>query len=153
MSVLKKNKRPTRPRRRGRDKVSPGLGLYVLDDAGEPVREPDTIKWGRWLEAAHKEGRKHLGDDTVGPYRVSTVFLGLDYDLGGPGPPVLWETMIFGLPEKETFLGRRFHKELGQQRYASKADALAGHARAVKYAASLPQPLSASDDSAPSVSQ
>lgn len=120
------------------------IGTYILDDAGEPVRERDTIVWGKWFEAAIKEGRKHIGDDTVGPYRVSTIFLGVDYDLGGPGPPVLWETMIFGLPEKRTFLGRRLRKDLGQERYSSRADALAGHARAVKYAASLPQPLSAS---------
>lgn len=141
MSVLKKNKRPMRPRRRKVD-----LGLYVLDDAGEPVREPDTLKWGRWLEAAHKEGRRHLADDTAGPYRISTVFLGCDHSFGGSGPPVLWETMIFGVPKKTELFGgkrHRFRKDLWEQRYCSRADALAGHARAVKYAESLPAPVSA----------
>lgn len=154
MSVLKKNKRPTRPRRRGLARGN-NIGTYVLDDAGEPVREPDLITWVVWFETATKEGRKHIADDTVGPYRVSTVFLGLDHRFGGEGPPVLWETMIFGVPETFVFLGkrRRYRKELGQQRYRSKAEALAGHARAVKYAESLPQPVSAPDSVDPTPSE
>lgn len=117
------------------------LGLYVLNDAGEPVPEPDTLVWSKWLAAATVEGRRHIGDDTVGPYRVSTVFLGLDHSYG-EGPPVLWETMIFGMPQKIS--GKLYRKELFQKRYCSKAGALAGHARAVKYAESLPQPVAVS---------
>ena len=105
-------------------------GLYILNDAGDPVPEPDTITWGNWLEAAMREGRKHVGIDTIGPYRVSTVFLALDHNFGD-GPPILWETMIFGICGKECFC----------ERYSSKAEALAGHARAVKYAESLPAPI------------
>lgn len=33
-----------------------------------------------------------------GLVRVSTVFLGIDHRFGGDGPPVLFETMIFGGP-------------------------------------------------------
>lgn len=121
MSVLKDNK----------------VGTYILDDAGEPVRERDTIAWGAWLEAAFKDGRKHVGHDTVGPYYISTVFLGVDYAFG-EGPPVLWETMIFGVADVG-FHGKRYRKELYCERYSSKADALAGHARAVKHAESWPR--------------
>jgi len=48
---------------------------------------------------------------------VSTVFLGLDHRFTADGPPVLWESMIFGGPHSGE-----------QRRYTSKADALAGHA-------------------------
>jgi hypothetical protein len=47
--------------------------------------------------------------------RVSTVFLGLDHAFRG-GPPVLWETMVFGgVLDGE------------MDRYTSKAAAFAGH--------------------------
>lgn len=47
--------------------------------------------------------------------RISTVFLGLDHQYGS-GPPILWETMVFG-GVLDGF----------QERYATKAEALAGH--------------------------
>jgi hypothetical protein len=59
-------------------------------------------------------------DDGV---KVSTVFLGMDFNHLG-GPPVLWETMIFGL-------GGEFDY---QKRYTSLEDALNGHQRALTYA-------------------
>lgn len=31
---------------------------------------------------------------------VSTVFLGIDHDYSYKGPPILFETMIFGLPKR-----------------------------------------------------
>jgi hypothetical protein len=51
------------------------------------------------------------------------VFLGFDYNFSGNGPPLLWETMIFGGRHDRTC-----------QRYASCKDALAGHVRAVEFA-------------------
>jgi hypothetical protein len=54
------------------------------------------------------------------------VFLGVDHAHLG-GPPVLWETMIFG-----------FENDEYQERYTSKADALAGHARAAAIARGSP---------------
>jgi hypothetical protein len=38
---------------------------------------------------------RHVADETFGPSRISTVFLGLDHNWGRK-PPVLWETMVFG---------------------------------------------------------
>lgn len=87
-------------------------GYYILDENGEPVECDDRAQWGREYR---KE--RHLGDDMVGEIRVSTVFLGLDHGWDG-GPPVLWETMVFG-----------GQSDMYQERYTSRADALAGHAR------------------------
>lgn len=92
---------------------------YILDANGDPQVEPDLIKWAQWFERA--DGRRIAadsfplgnGDQTAD---VSTVFLGLDHNWGD-GPPLLFETMVFGgLLDGE------------MDRYATKADALIGHA-------------------------
>lgn len=58
------------------------------------IAEPDFEKWVKW-SVANKD--KHRVDYTIienGGY-VSTVFLGFDHQYG-EGPPLLFETMIFG---------------------------------------------------------
>ena len=54
---------------------------------------------------------------------VSTVFLGIDHSFMEGGPPLLFETMIFG--------GERDGE---QMRYATKSEAIAGHNQAVSEA-------------------
>ena len=88
---------------------------YILDSNGNPVVENDVLAWGRWYESANRK----LAKDVIGEVTVSTVFLSLDHG-HGDGPPVLWETMIFG-GEHDGY----------QERYTSREDAVAGHARAV----------------------
>jgi hypothetical protein len=65
-------------------------GLYILR-GHDPVREPDLLKWGEWLE----KSPRWVAQDTVELVDVSTVFLGLDHGLD-PSRPVLFETMVFG---------------------------------------------------------
>jgi len=68
-----------------------------------------------------KNDRQTAETNTFG-YRISTVFLGLDHNFTGEGPPVLWETMVFPeLPSGEI-----------QKRYSSHEDALAGHEKIVE---------------------
>ena len=99
-----------------------GIGHYILDDQGEPVPEPDICKWGRWFENTEN---RIVARDEVGDAQVSTVFLGLDHSFLGVGAPVLWESMVFGGP-----------LDGEQERYTSKAEALAGHADMVTRALS-----------------
>ena len=66
---------------------------YILIN-GQPVVEPDVIKWGRWFEAADDE--RIISKTIVNEARVSTVFLGIDHNFSTGGEPILWETMIFG---------------------------------------------------------
>jgi hypothetical protein len=72
------------------------LGQYVLagPDGHPPIAEPDLLKWGKWLEGSSAE----RGVDFTGnaDQYVSTVFLALDHDFFGEGPPLLFETMVFG---------------------------------------------------------
>jgi hypothetical protein len=65
---------------------------YILNEKGEPVAEPDLAKWGQQFEQTE---RRRVAREQIGEATISTVFLGLDHGWGG-GPPVLWETMVFG---------------------------------------------------------
>lgn len=89
---------------------------YILDADGNPVPEPDLKKWGEW----YSNSRKPLVQTQVGESWVSTVFLGTDHRFGGRGPPILWETLVFDGPCKDE-----------GDRYTSREEALAGHAKYV----------------------
>jgi hypothetical protein len=101
-----------------------GLGLYILDDDGEPVPCNDARQWSTWLSVP---GRRVVSQETVAGFQVSTVFLGVDHAFHG-GPPVLWETMIFvsGPGRRKTAFDDY------QRRYSSRQEALDGHAEAVR---------------------
>lgn len=88
---------------------------YILNAEGEPEPCDDLLRWARWIETADR----HVGKDQIGDVKVSTVFLGLDHSFGN-GPPLLLETMIFG-GEHDGFC----------ERYATRQEAIIGHARAV----------------------
>jgi len=60
---------------------------------------------------------RRVASDYVGDIHVSTVFLALDHAFGG-GPPLVFETMVFGLNNTEY-----------QWRYHTWDEAVAGHAR------------------------
>jgi len=100
---------------------------YILNEDGEPVPEPNPMRWARWYERASKEtvpfwdGREHapsagrsVAFTRIESTVVSTIFLGIDHGFGG-GPPVLFETMIFSGGDRD---GWRWH---------TRAQAIAGH--------------------------
>lgn len=94
------------------------MNVYVLDESGQPVLEPNLMKWAVWFETADRQ----VAETTTANVRISTVFLGLDHgwsQLGHPfeHEPVLWETMVFGAS---------IPREI-QLRYQSRDDALSGH--------------------------
>jgi len=64
---------------------------YILDGK-TPVQEPDLMKWAAWYETAKRIVKRTEKDEV----KVSTIFLGLDYNFGGEGDPILFETMVFG---------------------------------------------------------
>ena len=92
--------------------------LHILDKDGAPVLATSYEEYYQW--------RKHeiwiIGKTAVGKVRVSTVFLGVDHSLGLGGPPLWFETMIFGGRKGE------FHDYC--ERYETISDARIGHRRA-----------------------
>ena len=75
-------------------KSKPHYGYYVLDAAGEPQLCTDVNEWKLWFSTTDRK----IAEDRHNEISVSTVFLGLDHNYGGKGPPLLFETMIFGGP-------------------------------------------------------
>ena len=77
--------------------------------------KPMTLQ--EWAKA-FKDPRR-IGKTNVGDAEVSTVWLGSDHQFGD-GPPLIFETMIFG-GSHDQFCDR----------YSTKEEALAGHKRIV----------------------
>jgi hypothetical protein len=96
---------------------------YYLNSKNEPV--PWAEQFSTYKEYLDWWGSdatsRNLFIDIVGPATVSTVFLGLDHNILGMGPPVLFESMIFG---------GKYDGEM--QRYTSYLDAKDGHEAMVK---------------------
>jgi hypothetical protein len=83
---------------------------YILD--GKKAIPCDLMTWARAFE---KQGR-HVAFSEKDGVKVSTVFLGLDHRFGDSGPPLIFETMIFG-GEHDQY----------QERYSTWEEAEAGH--------------------------
>ena len=94
------------------------MTYYILDADGEP-REATRWEWAHWFEA-NPSARVVGRTDISGDGQVSTVFLSVDHQWLPSGPPLLYETMIFG--------GRW---DQYQWRWSTRAEAVAGHARIV----------------------
>jgi hypothetical protein len=63
--------------------------------------------------------KRIVGKTKVGEAEVSTVLLVIDHNFG-EGPPLIFETMVFGGPHDEWM-----------ERYSTEAEAKAGHDRVV----------------------
>jgi hypothetical protein len=82
-------------------------------------REGKPITLWEWAAIMESGQDRHVADDMVGDVHVSTVWLGLNHNWG-PGPPLIFETMVFGGVRDEDCW-----------RYPSQAAALAGHDQVV----------------------
>lgn len=89
-------------------------GEYILEGK-IPVPCEDIFKWGKSLE-----GNRRVRFTKTRGIQVSTVFLGLDHQFGD-GPPLLFETMVFG---------GALNQEMN--RYSTWDEAVNGHKAMVK---------------------
>jgi hypothetical protein len=90
--------------------------FYILKNKN-PIPAINSITFAKYFEKANR----HVADTKIGKIRVSTVFLGLDHQFG-EGPPILFETMVFG--------GRLDGQ---QNRYYTWTEAEKGHDEMVKF--------------------
>jgi hypothetical protein len=79
-------------------------------------RDGQPIDLSRWGELCNVDGYRRIAETFIGPYRVSTVWLGLDHNFWPGGTPLIFETMVFG--------GDR---DCELWRYSTEAEAAAGH--------------------------
>jgi hypothetical protein len=73
-----------------------------------------------WSAEFEKLDNRVVAKTVVGGTLVSTVFMGIDHNFREEGPPVLFETMVFGDDETCDI-------DLGQWRYCTWEEAEAGH--------------------------
>lgn len=93
------------------------MNRYILNEAGEPVPEPDRDMWQLWFLIVNREADNTIVDG----HEVSTVFLGLDHGFYSEADPVLWETMVFG----------GVHDQYQERCGGTREDALVMHKRVV----------------------
>jgi len=96
---------------------------YILDADNHTV-EVDLLTWAEWKARGDQNCRVDF-TQVNSECSVSTVFMGLDHRYFGEGPPVLFETMIFGGPPE---IDER------QWRWCSWDDAEVGHKTVVRIA-------------------
>ena len=67
--------------------------LYILKLETIIVETDDVMEWRKFMEEDDDRivKREHVGEDFI-----STVFLGIDHSGNNDGPPILFETKIFG---------------------------------------------------------
>ncbi len=92
------------------------MDKYRLDEDRNPILETNLFAWAQWYEYADRR----VAFTDVNDVEISTVFLGLDHNHLGQGPPLLFETMIFG-GEHDGWMDR----------YTTWEEAEAGHNEAV----------------------
>ena len=98
---------------------------YILNRNHEPIPTDDFEVFGAWFENG---ANRVVKQENVGPYFVSTVFLGNDHNFHLSGPPVLFETMVFDNESREES-AEDFNY---QRRCCTWKEAEAMHAEAVK---------------------
>lgn len=72
---------------------------YYRLEGQTPVPCADLQAWC----APEWEANRRVAIDKIGPFIVSTVFLGIDHNHTDEGPPLLFETMIFVNLTKSTY--------------------------------------------------
>ena len=73
------------------------MDYYILNAYKQFLQVNDVLTWARWFESAHQTGQRFVRQNRMNGILISTIFLGIDHNFFGSGPPILWETMIFGL--------------------------------------------------------
>jgi hypothetical protein len=69
-------------------------------------------EWARWFE---NTDNRRINSTTIGKVFISTVFMGIDHDFSGHGPPLLFETMVFGGPLDGEITRCAFYKQAQRQ--------------------------------------
>ena len=65
---------------------------YIMKDK-EVIATDNLYDWAAFLE---HEDRKVARTEVTKDITVSTVFLGIDHNFAKNGPPIVFETMVFG---------------------------------------------------------
>jgi len=98
-----------------------------MDIYDKDGRRIDFKEWGRLSD---DDDYRRIGLTEIGPYTVSTVWLGLDHSYMGGGPPIIFETMVFTTSAWEADRSDPDHEllmEIDARRYCTLQEAMDGH--------------------------
>jgi hypothetical protein len=101
-------------------------GYYYILKGHEPVEVEDIIEWGEFFKDTN--ARILARTFITSKIWVSTVFLGLNHNWGC-GPPILFETMIFGGQFDEDYQTRAFTWDESLQQHARAISFVEKHIR------------------------
>lgn len=95
--------------------------FYKLDENKNAI--PCSSKeWGEQRTLMRKTKSKHVNDETINGFRVSTVWLGINHAMHGAPTPLIFETLVFDKSEEIYF-----------EQYPTWIMAEEGHKRAVEW--------------------
>lgn len=101
-----------------------GLGPMYYDINGNPI---GLYEWAKLFE---NFDYKRVGFTVLPDGRhVSTVWMGLDHRFMPGGPPIIFESMLFGLPYETEIFGkmRTVRPDEDMDRYSTYYEAIWGH--------------------------
>lgn len=96
--------------------------LYILDGNNNSIRAKTIMEWGAFMGTF---SNRIVKQETIKTIKISTVFLGANYNFTGADPPILFETMIFTGNKKCSL-------DFMTKGSCTYTDALAVHAEAIK---------------------
>jgi hypothetical protein len=96
---------------------------HYLLNKDKSVTPCSMDEWGSQYNDMCKSGTRHVADEEINGYRISTVWLGTDHDFYGNGP-LIFETMIF--PKND-------YSEIYMDRYGTWDEAVLGHEKAKQW--------------------
>lgn len=117
--------------------------IEMYDKLGKPLT---VEQWAALFEGwtlEDIEAYRRVAEDDVGPYWVSTVWIGHNMNYGPVGPPLIFETMVFAGGDEDT-LGI----DLDQYRWPDLNTAEQGHREVVELVRATYQPDPPTEDQA-----
>ncbi len=105
------------------------MAVIWYDKQGFPM---DNLNFDEIESRLRDRDYKRVSKTKVGNITISTVWLGLDHNFSGDGPPLIFETMVFHGDMPTDIPGDTWGRGIEQERYSTLEQAEAGHARWVK---------------------
>lgn len=99
--------------------------MYYKLDENKNVIPSSLEEWANFIEGNSPTNYRHVGDEVINGYRISTVFLGLCHNFyhNSANIPIVFETMIFKEDKSLDY----------QERYSTWKEAEEGHKRAIEW--------------------
>jgi hypothetical protein len=102
--------------------------LFAILHHGSVILCSNRSKWVAWMKEAHATGTLIIAQDSIEGFQVATIFLGIDFNEGGIGPPRWFETVVF----RRLTDGSLGFQTKSNPRYWSAVDAFVGHVASAK---------------------